>query len=139
MAKSKNLVILIGNLGKDPETKTSKDGNKIVNMAVATTENWKDKTTGEKKESTDWHNVIIYNQGLCALASYAKKGSKVCVEGKLKTRKWSKDGVDHYVTEVIIGNFDGDLMLLDGKGDTSSKHESTQEGQEAPDDKIPFN
>ena len=139
MSSSVNKVILVGSLGKDPETKTSANGNKIVTMSVATSEAWKDKSSGEKQEKTEWHNVVIYNQGLCNFAGYAKKGTKVYVEGSLATRKWTgADGVEKRTTEVVIGNFKGDFAILDDKkGDTTKAKVTTKE--EIQDDKdLPF-
>ena len=104
MAGSVNKVILIGNLGKDPEIRRTQDGRPIANLSVATSESWRDKATGERKEKTEWHRVVIFNEGLCRIAEqYLKKGAKVYLEGQLQTRKWTdKDGVDKYSTEVVL-------------------------------------
>ena len=118
MAGSVNKVILIGNLGRDPEVRFAQNGNKIVNMSVATSESWKDKQTGERKEKTEWHRVVIFNDRLGDVAEkYLKKGSKVYLEGQLRTRKWTdKEGQEKYSTEVVLERFRGELTLLDSKG-----------------------
>src|SRR5829696_6189238 len=118
MAGSVNKVILVGNLGKDPEVRRMQDGRPVVNMSVATSESWRDKNTGERKEKTEWHRVVIFNEGLCKIAEqYLKKGSKVYLEGALQTRKWQdKDGQDRYSTEVVLQGFNSSLTMLDGKG-----------------------
>jgi single-strand DNA-binding protein len=115
MAGSINKVILVGNLGRDPEIRRTQDGRPIANLRVATTESWKDKTTGERRERTEWHNVVIFSEGLCRVVEqYLKKGSKVYLEGQLQTRKWQgQDGQDRYTTEVVLQNFNGQLVLLD--------------------------
>jgi single-strand DNA-binding protein len=117
MAGSVNKVILVGNLGADPEIKRTQDGRPIANLSVATSESWRDKNTGERKEKTEWHRVVIFNEGLCRIAEqYLKKGSKVYVEGQLQTRKWQdKDGRDRYSTEVVLQNFNANLTMLDGR------------------------
>ena len=119
MAGSVNKVILVGNLGKDPELRRFQNGGQVVNLTLATSESWKDKATGERKEKTEWHNVAIFNEGLCRIAEqYLKKGSKVYIEGQLQTRKWQdKDGNDRYTTEVVLQGFNGNLTLLDGRRD----------------------
>ncbi|MBI4967720.1 MAG: single-stranded DNA-binding protein [Rhodospirillales bacterium] len=118
MAGSVNKVILVGNLGRDPEVRNSQDGAKIVTLNLATSESWKDKSSGERKEKTEWHRVVLFNPNLADIAErYLKKGSKVYVEGQLQTRKWTdKDGQERYTTEVVIGRFKGELTLLDGRG-----------------------
>ncbi len=118
MAGSVNKVILIGNLGRDPEVRTTQDGGKIVNLNVATSENWKDKNSGERKEKTEWHRVVIFNDRVGEIAErYLRKGSKVYIEGALQTRKWTdKEGQERYSTEVVIGRFKGELTLLDSRG-----------------------
>ena len=115
MAGSVNKVILIGNLGADPEVRRTQDGRPIVNLRVATSDSWKDKTTGERKEKTEWHRVVIFNENLCRIAEqYLKKGSKVFIEGALQTRKWQdQSGQDRYSTEVVLQGFRGELTLLD--------------------------
>ena len=119
MAGSVNKVILIGNLGRDPEVRSTQDGAKIVQLSVATSENWRDKASGERKEKTEWHRVVIFNDRLAEVAEkYLRKGSKIYVEGQLQTRKWTdKDGAEKYTTEVVLGKFRGDLTMLDGRGE----------------------
>jgi len=118
MAGSVNKVILIGNLGADPEIRRTQDGRPIANLRVATSETWRDKATGERREKTEWHRVVIFNEGLCRIAEqYLKKGSKVYLEGSLQTRKWQdKDGNDRYSTEVVLQGFNSQLTMLDGRG-----------------------
>ncbi|MBV9348383.1 MAG: single-stranded DNA-binding protein [Pseudolabrys sp.] len=118
MAGSVNKVILIGNLGADPEIRRTQDGRPIANLRVATSESWRDKNTGERREKTEWHRVVIFNEGLCKIVEqYLKKGSKVYLEGALQTRKWQdKDGNDKYSTEVVLQGFNSQLTMLDGRG-----------------------
>ena len=118
MAGSVNKVILVGNLGRDPEIRRTQDGRPIAQLSVATSENWRDKTTGERKEKTEWHRVVIFSEGLAKIAEqYLKKGSKVYLEGALQTRKWQdKDGHYKYTTEVVLQGFNSTLTMLDGKG-----------------------
>jgi single-strand DNA-binding protein len=117
MAGSVNKVILIGNLGRDPEVRSFQNGGKVCNLRIATSENWKDKNTGERREKTEWHSVAIFNDGLVRIAEqYLKKGSKVYVEGQLQTRKWQdQSGQDRYSTEVVLQGFGGTLTMLDGR------------------------
>src|SRR6478609_3845608 len=117
MAGSVNKVILVGNLGKDPEIRRTQDGRPIANLSVATSENWRDKATGERKEKTEWHRVVIFNEGLCKVAEqYLKKGAKVYIEGALQTRKWTDQaGVEKYSTEVVLQGFNSTLTMLDGR------------------------
>jgi len=117
MAGSVNKVILIGNLGRDPEVRHGQDGTKIVNLNLATSESWKDRNSGDRKEKTEWHRVVIFNDRIADVAErFLKKGSKVYVEGSLQTRKWTdQSGVEKYSTEVVIGRFKGELTLLDGR------------------------
>jgi single-strand DNA-binding protein len=119
MAGSVNKVILIGNLGRDPESRTFPSGGKVVNLRVATSERWRDKSTGENRERTEWHSVAIYNENLGRIAEqYLRKGSKVYLEGQLETRKWQdQNGQDRYTTEVALRPFRGELTLLDGRGE----------------------
>lgn len=119
MAGSVNKVILIGNLGRDPEVRTFGNGGKVCNLRIATSENWKDKNTGERREKTEWHSVAIFNDGLVRIAEqYLKKGSKVYIEGALQTRKYqAQDGTDRYSTEVVLQGFGGTLTMLDGRGE----------------------
>jgi len=118
MAGSVNKVILIGNLGRDPEIRRTQDGRPIANLSVATSESWRDKNTGEKREKTEWHRVVIFSEGLCRVVEqYLKKGSKVYLEGSLQTRKYQdKDGQDKYTTEVVLQNFNSTLVMLDRAG-----------------------
>lgn len=119
MAGSVNKVILIGNLGADPEIRRTQDGRPIANLRIATSESWRDKNSGERKEKTEWHSVVIFNEGLCKVAEqYLKKGSTVYVEGQLQTRKWQdQNGQDRYSTEVVLQGFNGNLTMLGGRGD----------------------
>lgn len=116
MAGSVNKVIIVGNLGRDPETKTFQNGGKVVNLRIATSDSWKDKNSGERKEATEWHSVAIFNEGLANVAErYLRKGSKVYIEGALKTRKWQDaSGNDRYSTEVVLQGFNSVLTMLDG-------------------------
>jgi single-strand DNA-binding protein len=118
MAGSVNKVILVGNLGADPEIRRTQDGRPVANLRVATSDTWRDKTTGERREKTEWHRVVIFNEGLCKIVEqYLKKGSKVYLEGALQTRKWQdKDGQDRYSTEVVLQGFNSSLTMLDGRG-----------------------
>ncbi len=119
MAGSVNKVILLGNLGRDPEIRNTQDGNKIVNLSIATSEKWKDRMSGEPRERTEWHRVVIFNENLARLAEqYLRKGSSVYLEGQLQTRKWTdQQGVEKYTTEVVLGRFRGELTLLGGRGE----------------------
>jgi len=119
MAGSVNKVILVGNLGADPEVRNLPSGGKVVNLSVATSENWKDKNTGERREKTEWHRVVIFSEGLARVAeSYLRKGSKVYLEGQLQTRKWQdQSGQDKYSTEVVLQGFNSNMTLLDGRND----------------------
>ena len=116
MAGSVNKVILVGNLGRDPEVRRMQDGNPVVNLSVATSETWRDKASGERKEQTEWHRVVIFNERLAEVAEkYLRKGSKVYVEGQLRTRKWTdQSGQERYSTEVVLNRFRGELTMLDG-------------------------
>ena len=119
MAGSVNKVILVGNLGKDPEVRTTQDGQKIVNFTLATSETWNDRASGERKEKTEWHRVVIFNENLATIAEkYLRKGGKVYVEGALQTRKWTdQSGQEKYTTEVVLSKFRGDLTLLSGRAE----------------------
>ncbi|MEO1151979.1 MAG: single-stranded DNA-binding protein [Pseudomonadota bacterium] len=119
MAGSINKVILVGNLGADPEIRQTKDGKPIANLSIATSESWKDRNTGERREKTEWHRVVIFNEGLSRIAEqYLRKGSKVYLEGQLQTRKWQdQNGQDKYTTEVVLQGFGGNLTMLDGRRD----------------------
>ncbi len=150
MAGSVNKVILVGNLGKDPEIRHTSDGFKIVNFSIATGESWKDKVTGERKEKTEWHRIVVMNEHLSDVAEkYLRKGSKVFVEGQLQTRKWTdQNGQERYTTEVLLSRFKGEMTLLDSKGSggggqdyesSGSPAESQAPGNYADlDDDVPF-
>ena len=118
MAGSVNKVILVGNLGRDPESRSFQNGGKVVNLRIATSESWKDRNSGERKEKTEWHSVAIFNEGLANVAErYLRKGSKVYIEGQLQTRKWQdQSGADKYSTEVVLQGFNSVLTMLDGPG-----------------------
>lgn len=153
MAGSINKVILVGNLGRDPEIRSTQDGREIANLAVATSESWKDRNTGERKEKTEWHRVVIFNEGLVnVVKQYLKKGSKVYLEGQLQTRKWTdQSGVEKYSTEVVLQGFSSNLTMLDGRSGGSADNSNytpaaassgSSHGGSAPaellDDEIPF-
>jgi len=149
MAGSVNKVILVGNLGKDPEIRSTQDGREIANLTIATSESWKDKNTGERKEKTEWHRVVIFNDGLVNVCkNYLKKGAKLYIEGSLQTRKWTdKDGQEKYSTEVVLQGFGSTLTMLDGKrdggdnassGGYSAPATSSKPASELLDDEIPF-
>jgi single-strand DNA-binding protein len=117
VAGSINKVILVGNVGNDPEIKTMQSGDRVANLSIATSESWKDKATGERKEKTEWHRVVVFNQNLVNLVeNYIKKGAKLYVEGQLETRSWEQDGVKKYTTEVVLTRFKGEITMLDSKG-----------------------
>ena len=143
MAGSVNKVILIGNLGADPEIRRTQDGRPIANLRVATSETWRDKATGERREKTEWHRVVIFNEGLCKIVEqYVKKGSKVYLEGSLQTRKWQdKDGQDRYSTEVVLQGFNSQLTMLDklgsGGGDFGSEPGGSDFGSSGPQTRKP--
>ena len=120
MAGSVNKVILLGNLGRDPDVRSSQDGNKIVNLSIATSERWKDRNSGEQREKTEWHRVVIFNENIARIAEqYLRKGSNVYIEGQLQTRKWTdQQGIEKYTTEIVISRFKGELTLLGGRGDS---------------------
>lgn len=150
MAGSLNKVMLIGNLGKDPEIRHAPDGTKIVNLTVATNESWRDKQTGERKDKTEWHRVVVFNDKLGDVCEkYLKKGSKLYLEGQLQTRKWTDNtGVDKYTTEVVLQRFRGEMTLLDAKSGGGSEFGHSGADQAFPssssagpvdfDDEIPF-
>ena len=119
MAGSVNKVILVGNLGRDPDIRSMQDGNKVVNLSVATSESWRDRNSGERKEKTEWHRVVIFNENLAKVAEqYLRKGSKIYVEGQLQTRKWTdQGGQERYSTEVVLQGFNATLTMLDGRGE----------------------
>lgn len=155
MAGSVNKVILVGNLGRDPEIRSTQDGREVANFTVATSESWKDKNTGERKEKTEWHRVVVFNDKLVGvIKNYLKKGAKVYIEGQLQTRKWTDQaGQEKYTTEVVLQGFGSTLTMLDGRregGDNASYNQSQNQsataaasGSAAPareliDDEIPF-
>ncbi|HRE61386.1 MAG TPA: single-stranded DNA-binding protein [Micropepsaceae bacterium] len=149
MAGSVNKVILIGNLGADPEVKAMNSGDKVVNLRIATSETWRDKTSGERKERTEWHRVVIFNENLAKVAEqYLKKGSKVYLEGQLQTRKWTDNsGAERYSTEVVLQRFRGELVMLDTRGGGGGGGERSSGGGGGQreefsgsnlDDEIPF-
>lgn len=125
MAGSVNKVILVGNLGRDPEVRRLGSGDPVVNLRIATSETWRDRTSGERREKTEWHSVVIFNENLAKVAEqYLRKGSKVYVEGQLQTRKWQdQSGQERYTTEVVIQRFRGDLTILDGRGEGGGRGE----------------
>ena len=137
---SLNKVMIIGNLGRDPEIRSFSNGGKVANLRIATSESWKDKTTGEKKERTEWHTVSIMNEGLVGVVErYLKKGSKVYVEGQLETRKWQdQSGADKYSTEIVLRGFGGTLQMLDGKPGGSDGGQSQPNRDEPDPSDIPF-
>ena len=119
MAGSVNKVILIGNLGRDPEIRSLNNGDRVANLRIATSETWRDKSTGERKEKTEWHSVVIFNDNIVKVAeNYLKKGSTVYIEGSLTTRKYEQGGVEKYTTEIVIQRFNGQLTMLGGRGDS---------------------
>ena len=141
MAGSVNKVILVGNVGKDPEIRRTQDGRAIANLSLATSETWRDKNTGERKEKTEWHRVVVFNDNLCKVVEqYVRKGSKLYVEGQLQTRKWTdQSGAEKYSTEVVLQGFNGNLTMLDGRAGGGGMSEGSQSdyggdsgGYEAP-------
>jgi single-strand DNA-binding protein len=130
MAGSVNKVILIGNLGRDPEIRRTQDGRPVANLRIATTDSWRDKATGERRERTEWHSVVIFSEGLCRVVEqYLKKGAKIYVEGALQTRKWQdQSGQDRYSTEVVIQGIGGQLHMLDSRGGGGGMQDSSQSG-----------
>ena len=152
MAGSVNKVVLIGNLGRDPEVRRLSSGEPVVNLSVATSESWRDKASGERKERTEWHRVVIFNENLAKVAEqYLHKGSKVYLEGQLQTRKWTdKDGAEKYTTEVVLQRFRGELVMLDARGDSDRAERAERPAMAAAgegnrsferaelDDEIPF-
>ena len=149
MAASVNKVILIGNLGADPDCRTMQSGGRVCNLSIATSESWKDKNSGERQERTQWHRVVVFNENIVGVCEkYLKKGSKVYLEGQLETRKWTDNsGVEKYATEIVLRPFRGELVMLDGKNaqDDGATYDRTPAGrQDAParqdnlDDEIPF-
>jgi single-strand DNA-binding protein len=141
MAGSINKVILVGNLGKDPEVRAMQDGTKVVSFSVATSESWKDKISGEKKDKTEWHRVVVFNPNLAEVCEkYLHKGSKVYVEGQLQTRKWQdqQTGTDKYTTEVVLSRFRGEITMLDSRSDGDGGAAAMDSKASGIDDDIPF-
>lgn len=158
MAGSLNKVVLIGNLGRDPEIRSTNDGKEIANFSLATSESWKDKMTGERKDKTEWHRIVCFNEGLVrVIKNYVKKGTKLYIEGQLQTRKWvDNEGQEKYTTEVVLQNYNSTLILLDSRGDsmqnqsmsqTVGSHQNTSQNSSSNtpnfdnsslDDEIPF-
>lgn len=136
MSGSVNKVIIVGNLGNDPEVRQFPNGGSVCNLSIATSETWKDKNTGERKEKSEWHRVAIFSEGLVKVAqNYLKKGSKVYLEGKLQTRKWQdQSGADKYTTEIVLQGFDAKLVMLDGKSGGKRQEDFSQDFN----DEIPF-
>ena len=149
---SVNKVILVGNLGQDPEIRSTNDGREIANFSIATSENWKDKSTGERKEKTEWHRVVVFSSGLVGvIKNYVKKGTKLYIEGQLQTRKWTdSNGVDKYTTEVVLQNYNSSMQIIDSKGsggsassssnfsNSNTSNSSSNIEVEEIDDEIPF-
>ena len=146
-----NKVILVGNVGQDPEIRSTQDGREIANLSLATSESWKDKNSGEKREKTEWHRVVIFSQGLVGITkNYVKKGTKLYLEGQLQTRKWTDNqGVEKYTTEIVLQNYNSSLQLLDSRGGSNDAQFAPPQSQqqssssnnfavEENDDEIPF-
>lgn len=145
-----NKVILVGNVGQDPEIRSTQDGREIANFSLATSESWKDKSTGEKRDKTEWHRVVVFSQGLVGITkSYIKKGTKLYIEGQLQTRKWTdNNGVEKYTTEIVLQNYNSTLQILDSKNSGGSDSYSASNNNssksrndvmiEETDDEIPF-
>jgi len=147
MAGSVNKVILVGNLGRDPEIRSMPNGDRIANLSIATSETWRDKSSGERKEKTEWHRVVIFNDNIVKVVeNYVKKGSTVYIEGALQTRKWTdQQGVEKYSTEIVVSRFKGELTMLGGKPEGASRADDTQSNQSTSrqdsydlNDDIPF-
>ena len=147
MANSVNKVTLIGNVGRDPEIRSTQDGREIATITLATSDSWKDKSTGERKEKTEWHKVVVFSEGLVnIIKNYVKKGSKLYIEGSLQTRKWvDNENQERYTTEIVLQNFNSTLILLDSRGDTPADQTDDGRKQSSPtfdnsdlDDEIPF-
>lgn len=142
MSGSVNKVILVGNLGADPEIRRTNDGKPIANLRIATSESWRDKNSGERKEKTEWHRVVVFNEGLCkVIEQYVRKGAKLYIEGQLQTRKWTKDGTDHYATEIVLQGFGGALTILSSPDDgtrSTGRPEAPASMSEELDDRVPW-
>ena len=146
MVNSLNKVILIGNVGRDPEVRSTSEGKEIITLSLATSESWKDRATGERKEKTEWHRIVVFNEGLVGIIkNYVKKGSKIYIEGSLQTRKWvDQAGHEKYTTEIVLQNFNANLILLDAKNPGSGldsmppKNNNSNFDHSELDDEIPF-
>lgn len=145
MAGSVNKVIILGHLGRDPEVRRTTSGDAVASLSVATSESWKDKNSGERKERTEWHRVVIWNENLAKIAEqYLRKGSKVYLSGELQTRKWTdRDGIERYTTEIVLTKFRGELVLLDSKGEGTNTARPMSDKEAVSDDdgfdqEIPF-
>jgi single-strand DNA-binding protein len=149
MAGSVNKAILVGNLGRDPEVRSTQTGSRVASLSLATSESWRDKISGERRERTEWHRIVIFNERLVEVAEkYLRKGAKVYIEGALQTRKWAdQDGTERYVTEIVLAQFRGELTMLDSalegaseprRAEAADKPEPAGAGHDAPDDDIPF-
>lgn len=132
-----NKAILIGRVGKDPEVKTFQNGGKIVNFSLATSETWRDKSTGEKKEKTEWHNITVQNEGICGVVEkFVSKGDMIAIEGRIQTRKWQdRDGNDRYTTEIVVPMFGGSLTLLGSSGGGGGRRDGADDGEDGGDDR----
>lgn len=137
---SVNKVIIVGNLGADPDIRTMQSGDKVANLSIATSESWKDKNSGERKERTEWHRVVIFNKGLVDVCqNYLKKGSKIYLEGQLETRSWEQDGVKKYATEIVLRPYRGELTMLDSRNTETTTQTGHNSNSSAPmEDEIPF-
>lgn len=146
MALSLNKVTLIGNVGRDPEIRTTSDGKEIITLSLATSDSWKDKITGERKEKTEWHRVVVFSEGLVGvIKAHVKKGSRLFIEGSLQTRKWQDaSGIEKYSTEIVLQNYASNLILLDSRGSSDSHSSDTGSfsnhsfGHNELDDEVPF-
>lgn len=136
---SVNKAILVGNVGSDPEIRSMQSGDEVAQLSIATSESWKDKNTGEKKEKTEWHRVVIFGNLVNVVKNYVKKGSKLYLEGKIETRSWEQDGQKKYSTEIILRSFDSKLVMLDSKNSASSSDSEPSYASDDPfGDEIPF-
>ena len=132
MAGSVNKVILVGNLGADPDIRTMQSGDKVVNLSIATSESWKDKSSGERREKTEWHRVVVFNSGLVTVCeNYLRKGSKVYIEAQLETRSWEQDGQKKYTTEIVLRPYKSVLTMLDSRSDSNQPQEQQAQEQQA--------
>lgn len=144
MGMSVNKAMLIGNVGNDPEIRTMQSGDKVANFTIATSEKWKDKNTGETREQTQWHRVVVFNQGIVKVCeNYVRKGERVYIEGQIETRSWDKDGETKHTTEIVLRPYRGELVLLSNRTDQETRNEAKPNGQQAQgyddlEDPIPF-